>query len=164
MHSLLRVGLMISIAVVFPLMVGLGIEAFYPGPDSPWEQCREREPVAPAGPDRTPRDPMSDAGYRQCLEEAERPVQSHNRNLFLITTLIGFGAIAAGALMFGEGMGPIGPGLVFGGLITILYGSGRTLGTVDKRWLFLELLAVFIGLIVVTRRYLQVGREAPPPA
>jgi hypothetical protein len=107
---------------------------------------------------------MSDAGYRQCPEEAERPVQSHNRNLFLITTLIGFGAIAAGALMFGEGMGPIGPGLVFGGLITILYGSGRTLGTVDKRWLFLELLAVFIGLIVVTRRYLQVGREAPPPA
>ena len=161
MHALLRVGLMISIAAVFPLMIGLGIEAFYPGPGSPWEQCRDREPVAPVGAPERPVDPMRDADYRRCLEEAERPHQAYNRNFFLITTLVGFAAIAAGALMFGEGMGPIGPGLVFGGLITILYGSGRTLGTVDKRWLFVELLAVFIGLILVTRRYLRVGRDAP---
>ncbi|MDP1710639.1 MAG: hypothetical protein Q8L46_01740, partial [candidate division WWE3 bacterium] len=81
------------------------------------------------------------------------------RNLFLITAAFGFAAIATGTLLFSEKIGPVGPGLVFGGLFTILYGTTRSFGSLDKRWLFLELLAVFLGLILVTWRYLRVSKK-----
>jgi hypothetical protein len=160
--TLIRTGLAVSLAAVFPLMVGFGIEAFYPSPEQPWQQCEKLVPRerAPRDPTAVPlRDPMQDPAYRRCQETAQRAVQIYNRNLFLITTLIGFGAIAAGAVLIRERMGPVAPGLVFGGLFTILYGAARSFGDVDKRWLFLELLAVFVGLILVTRRYLATSRQ-----
>lgn len=161
MHALLRVGLALSLAVVFPLMIGFGIDAFHPAPNHAYEVCQDRMPDAarPSRPDVTPRDPMLDPEYKVCYDRAQLAVDRHKRDVLLVTVVLGFGAIAAGALLFREELGPVGPGLVFGGLITILYGAIRAAGAVDKRWIFLELVLAFVGLILVTRRYAAVSRR-----
>ena len=164
MHALLRVGLALSIAVVFPLMAGFGIDAFHPAPPHAYEACQELLAESQgARPAPEPRDPMLDPAYRACHDEAQLAVNRHKRDILLITVVLGFGAIAAGALLFREELGPVGPGLVFGGLITILYGALRASGAVDERWIFVELVAAFVGLILVTRRYVAVTRREVAP-
>src|SRR3990167_10850414 len=151
MTTLVKLGLLVAIAVVFPLMVGLGVEAFYPSPEMN-EKCQTamNRPYAkePTQAEQTAMD--------KCNKDFEKEMETYNRNAFIPITIIGFVALAAGALFISEAMGPVAPGLVFGGLFTILYSAGRGFTAVDKRWLFLELVVVLIGLILVTRRYLQV--------
>jgi hypothetical protein len=100
------------------------------------------------------------AVMNKCNKDLTKEMETYNRNVFIPITIIGFVALAGGALFLSEAMGPVAPGFVFGGLITILYGAGRGMAAVDKRWLFLELLVVLGGLILVTRRYLSLQNKA----
>ena len=153
MNLLVKVGLLAAVATVFPFMIGLGIEAFYQSPKDPYEVCADKMPVYKENQNRLPE---SDPEYKKCLDDQKAILNPYNRNVFIITTIAGFAAIAVGALYFSsEAMGPVAPGLVFGGLLTIMYGAGRSFEAVDKRLLFLELLVVLAGLIFVTRRYLK---------
>ncbi|OGY22692.1 MAG: hypothetical protein A2126_03780 [Candidatus Woykebacteria bacterium GWB1_45_5] len=159
MNTFVKIGLGVAIAVIFPLMVGLGIEAFYASPKDPYEQCLSVMPKCEEG-QKCLQEPKQDPTYKKCFDEQDAINQAHNRNVFVITTVIGFVTIAGGALFLSEAMGPIAPGIVFGGLFTIMYGTGRGAAAVDKRWLFLELLVVLAGLILVTRRYLSITAKA----
>jgi hypothetical protein len=117
--------------------------------------------TAPDGSPSKPieyKDPQLDTRYKKCYDSAQEKFDIYNRNIFLLTTAFGFIAITVGTLLFSEKLGPVGPGLVFGGLFTILYGTGRSFRSLDKRWIFIELVTVFIGLILVTWRYLKVSR------
>lgn len=163
MNTFIKVGLGLSLAIVFPFMIGFGIEAFYTPPKAAYDVCRAADPGFMPSPKAAqpiaPRDPMSDGVYKRCFDAAQEKQDIYNRNLFLLTTAFGFIGITAGTLLFSEKMGPVGPGLVFGGLLTILYGTMRSFRSLDKRWLFFELLIVFFGLIAVTWRYLQTNRQ-----
>jgi hypothetical protein len=150
MTSAIKVGLLVSIAIVFPLMVGLGTEAFYPSPRMS-EKCESMMRLEDSGE-------MTEserATMDKCEKEFIKEMETYNRNIFIPVTIIGFLALAAGALFISEAMGPVAPGLVFGGVLTILYASMRGFTAVDKRWLFIELVIVLIGLILVTRRFLS---------
>ncbi|OGY25229.1 MAG: hypothetical protein A2134_02260 [Candidatus Woykebacteria bacterium RBG_16_39_9b] len=151
MTNAIKIGLLVAIAIVFPLMVGLGAEAFYPSP----KMSDECESTMSWQGSKEPSE-SEQAAVDKCNKDFEKEMQTYNRNIFIPITIIGFVALAAGALFISEAMGPVAPGLVFGGLFTILYSAGRGFTAVDKRWLFLELVVVLIGLILVTRRYLQV--------
>jgi len=150
MNLIVKIGLGVAIAIIFPLMVGLGTEAFYPAPKDPYQKCQELLPAA-----EEKMNPEQDPSYKKCTDEAQKAMDVYNRNVFIPITIIGFAAIAVGALYTAEAWGPVSPGLVFGGLFTILYGAGRSFTAVDKRWLFLELVVVLVGLIIVTQRYLK---------
>lgn len=156
---LIKIGLLLSIAVVYPFMVGFGIEAFYPPPKQAYEVCRTVDPNSMVKPDETKAivsiDPQNDPKYKKCYDSAQEKIDIHNRNLFLIAAGFGFIAIVLGTLLFSEKIGPVGPGLVFGGLFTILYGTMRTFRSLDKQWIFIELLIVFIGILLVTWRYIK---------
>ena len=165
MNNLIKIGLGLAVAIVFPFMVGFGIEAFYTSPKQPYEVCRHLDPnsLTPVREGETAlakeyRDPMLDDTYKQCFDNAQKEVDIFSRNLFLIAAAFGFVAIAVGTLLFSEKIGPVGPGLVFGGLFTIAYGTMRSFRSLDKKWIFLELLVVFVGIIIVTWRYLQVNK------
>jgi len=158
----MKIGLLLCIAIVYPFMVGFGIEAFYSSPKQAYDVCRPLDPNAvpspipgESAPVKNYIDPQNDPKYKACYDKTQEQVDIYSRNLFLIATGFGFLAIIVGTLLFSEKMGPVGPGLVFGGLFTILYGTMRTFRTVDKRWIFIELLLVFVGLIFVTWRYLK---------
>lgn len=166
MNTLIKIGLGLAVAIVFPFMVGFGIEAFYSSPKQPYEVCREvnpnNSPTAQKENETAPlvsKDPMLDPVYKECNDKAQEAVDIFSRNLFLIAGAFGFLAIALGTLLFSEKIGPVGPGLVFGGLFTIAYGTTRTFRNLDKKWIFLELLLVFIGIILVTWRYLKVNKK-----
>ena len=158
MHSLIKIGLGLSIAIVFPFMIAFGISAFYDEPKQAYEICRAVDPnnkIKPLEPQAMPIDPQNDKAYKACYDKAQAELDIYNRNLFLLTTAFGFMAIVIGTLLFSERLGPVGPGLVFGGLFTILYGTMRSFSSLDKQWLFIELVVVFIGIILVTWRYLR---------
>ncbi len=158
MNALIKIGLGLSLAIVFPFMVGFGIESFYAPPKQAYEVCRSVDPTTKMPSDLTrpmPVDPQTDGAYKKCYDDAQEKVDIYNRNLFLTTTAFGFLAIVVGTLLFSEKLGPVGSGLVFGGLFTILYGTTRSFRSLDKRWIFIELLFVFVGIILVTWRYLK---------
>jgi len=123
MSALIKAGLLAAIAVVFPFMVGLGVEAFYPSPEMS-EKCQStmNRPYEKEGPTEA-----EQAAMDKCNKDLEKEMETYNRNVFIPITIIGFLAIAGGALYFSEAMGPVAPGLVFGGLFTILYGAGRSI-------------------------------------
>ncbi len=162
MNGLIKIGLGLAIAVVYPFMVGFGIEAFYAPPQQAYEVCRSADPNTPSAvnpnesaPVKNYIDPQNDTKYKTCYDAAQEKVDIHSRNLFLIAAAFGFLAIIIGTLLFSEKLGPVGPGLVFGGLFTILYGTMRSFRSVDKQWIFVELVVVFIGIILVTWRYIK---------
>lgn len=161
MNSLIKIGLGLAIAVVYPFMVGFGIEAFYSPPQNAYEECRQLDPnnkIQIQADESKPInyiDPQNDQKYKDCYDKAQEKVDIHSRNLFLIVAAFGFLAIIVGTLLFSEKLGPVGPGLVFGGLFTILYGTMRSFRSVDKQWIFAELVIVFIGIILVTWRYIK---------
>lgn len=159
MNALIKIGLGLSLAIVYPFMIGFGIESFYVQPKQPYELCRSVDPNANIKPEaitvQITIDPQNDARYKACFDQAQEKVDVYSRNIFLIAAAFGFVAIIIGTLLFSEKLGPVGPGLVFGGLFTILYGTMRTFRSLDKRWIFIELLIVFIGIILVTWRYIK---------
>ncbi len=161
MNALIKIGLGLSLAIVFPFMVGFGIESFYAPPKQAYEVCQPIDPNMKIKIDETRPvpatyvDPQADKKYKTCFDKAQEATDIYNRNLFLTTTAFGFLAIVVGTLLFSEKLGPVGPGLVFGGLFTILYGTTRSFRSLDKRWIFIELLFVFVGIILVTWRYLK---------
>lgn len=163
MNNLIKIGLGLALAIVYPFMVGFGIEAFYTSPKQPYDVCLHLDPSAkaPTVDSQQPfvRDPKTDPVYKKCFDDAQEKLDIYNRNLFLTATVFAFLAIAGGTLLFSEKIGPVGPGLVFGGLFTILYANARTFRSLDKRWIFIELLIVFLGIILVTWRYLQVSKK-----
>lgn len=156
MSAFVKIVLGIAIAVIFPLMVGLGIEAFYSSPENPFDKCRPLDPNAGIKePVSVYKDPLTDPAYKKCNDDQQKIVNVYNRNLFIIAIIIGFAAMTAGTLLISEAMGPVSPGLILGGLFTILYASGRSFNAIDKRWLFLIITIVFGGLIYITSRYLK---------
>lgn len=165
MNNLIKIGLGLSLAIVYPFMVGFGIEAFFPQPKQEYEACRHLEPTAYMQKETSVNqedyipNPQKEKELQQCYDKAQEQTDIYNRNMFLITTVLAFIAIAVGTLLFSEKMGPVGPGLVFGGLFTIIYGTGRSFRSIDKTWIFMELLIVFVGLILITWRYLKVNRQ-----
>ena len=107
MNLLVKVGLLAAVAVVFPFMIGLGIEAFYPSPKDSYELCAEKMSAYKEGQDRAPE---ADPDYKKCLDDQKAILNPYNRNVFIITTIAGFAAIAVGALYFSsEAMGPVAP-------------------------------------------------------
>ena len=161
MNNVIKIGLGLALAVVYPFMIGFGIEAFYTSPKEPYEICLSLDPNAREQevPKSISVDPKTDPEYKKCFDAAQETLDIYNRNLFLVATGFGFAAIAVGTLLLSEKIGPVGPSLIFGGLFTILYGNARTVRSIDKRWIFLELVFVFAGLIYITWRYLQVSKK-----
>lgn len=156
MEKAVKFGLGLAIAVIFPLMVFLGFEAFYPSPE--YENCsRYLNEKISSGPEDYQE---ANKDYKSCYDAWKNENDIHNRNVFLVATVIGFGAIAAGTLFFGSSIGPIAPGLVFGGLFTIIYGDFKAFNSVDETWLFLELVLVLLGLIGVTMRFIKTTEKA----
>ncbi len=161
MNNVIKIGLGLALAIVYPFMVGFGIEAFYKSPTNPYEVCLQLDPNARAAEKEkfVEVDPKTDAQYKKCFDGAQATVDIYNRNLFLAAAIFSFIAIAAGTLIISEKMGPVGPSLIFGGLLTLFYANARTVASIDKRWIFIELLMVFIGLILITRRFLQTTKS-----
>ncbi|HLD15331.1 MAG TPA: hypothetical protein VJB94_02010 [Candidatus Nanoarchaeia archaeon] len=174
-----KVSLTIGIAVLFALFIGFAIDAFYSGPDYN-DFCKSRNYPYPEKPYQVYneslcqklnyKDPIytsctQDIGYvaydvdengcqinpycETCQVKYDAENKIYSRNIFFITAVIGIIAILAG-LMYIK-LDAIASGFMFGGILTLIYGTARVFGDLSKVMrvvvLFIELvLLVYIGI------------------
>lgn len=143
----------IAIAIIFPIFIGFGIEAFY---DSPQMEkvcgnvtyeilvpsCPPDLMSKPLGPREIPQscwcDQKCDANgtcyqggqcrrtnpeYNQCQQDYNTANEKYTRNVFILTSVIGLLTMIIGAFILSHAS--VAPGLMAGGFITIIYGTVR---------------------------------------
>ncbi len=136
-----RKYLVLTIAIVFSMFVGYGIETFYPDIkyndycDNKIDRkfldteaaCNDvngewspREYECPAGQDCA-------SGYCnpnvECREAYDIDREAYDKNVFILTLVLGLGAIVAGGVFLG--VEAVGAGVMGGGVLTVIYGTLR---------------------------------------
>lgn len=117
--SIAKIFLAIGIAIIFAVFVSYGLSVVY-----------ERSNIGCSG-------------VEECKIRAEES-QQYNFNIFLILSIIGTIAIVVGILM--TSLESIGPGLLGGGILTIIYSVMRSWGSLNK---YLRLIILFVVLILL---------------
>jgi hypothetical protein len=170
--NLKKIALTIGIAVLFALLIGFAIDAFYTGPEHS-DYCKQDayrypEKIYP-GDENCPKinygDPIYEActgeeGYvayeidengcqvnpycETCQVEYNNVNKVYSRNIFFITAIIGIVAILAG-ILFVKAEG-IASGFMFGGILVIIYGTIRVFGDLSK---IMRVVVLFIELVLL---------------
>ncbi|MBN2458556.1 hypothetical protein JXB31_05490 [Candidatus Woesearchaeota archaeon] len=153
-----QVILSVSIAVVFALFIGYGISAFYKSPEyqdfcggiEVAKQFREEDCDAVGGK-WTPRtydcpegtecvSGFCDATY-ECSRDYDSKREVYDRNVFVITLIVGLAAILIGGIFLA--VESVGSGLMGGGVLTVIYGTIRYWGHAPDQIRF-----VILGLVL----------------
>ncbi len=135
----------IGIAILAFLVIFTGIQTFYPAPEYDDYCGDERTPIpakigepvactedAKECPDGSfvSRDPTNDCEFfpcddkfTTCHQEFDSVDKVYSKNLFIITLIIGIILLALGGALFE--LEAVGAGLMGGGIISLIYGSGR---------------------------------------
>lgn len=152
----------LAIVILTALVVGYGIETFYPSPE--YNDFCDRDKIIPRiiadtqenceaeggewNPYQGPRPVEGAEGYcdfySECQAEFEDVNESYSKNLFIITIILGIILIAVGGALFE--LEAVGAGIMGGGIITIIYGSIRYWQYAGD---FFRFILSLIGLIFV---------------
>ena len=112
----LRVVYVIAIAVFLILLVVFGVQAFYPGPQSP--NCYES-----LGPYPAYNSTEYDAWNQECQqlwEEYRQESAAHDRNIFFVVLPLG-AALAVAGTFIQRRLDIFGAGLILGGMGTMIF-------------------------------------------
>ena len=129
---------MIAIAIIFALFIGYGIDTFYEAPE--YEDYCDRF-VEPLGKNIT----EFEEEQRKCSEEFDAVREPYERNVFIITLIIGMIAIIIGGVILK--VETVSSGIMGGGVFTLIYGTMRYWGDMHKYLRFTVLTIVLIVLI-----------------
>ncbi len=151
--DLTRIALGTALALAVPLLTCSGLDAVYP-PRDLYRECEAQS----SHTDETGHTFTTPAEFRACYDGAGGDAanaeqrRAYEQRRFVATTALGFGAIVLGALLLGHVTGPAVPGLVAGGILTLLYAHTNTRPlfgspgvTLEGLW-GLTLLAAAVGL------------------
>jgi len=171
--NLKQTGLIIGIAILFAFFVYFVIEAVYPSPkyEDLCNNINYREPTpAKVGIQVNCTDPWQSKGVQECSLDKGSPEfkqdqngcdvfdkcnycgrdyenlnNDYQRNVFVLTAIIGIGAIIFG-LYFGVEF--VAGGFLFGGILTLAYSTIRyfSRGNVDK---WLRVIVIFIEILIL---------------
>lgn len=130
--------LMIAIAIIFALFVGHGIDTFYEAPE--YEDYCDRF-VEPLGKNIT----EFEREQKDCWDEYDLVREPYERNVFIITLIIGLIAVVIGGLFMK--VESVSSGIMAGGVLTLIYGTMRYWGDMHKYLRFTILTIVLIVLI-----------------
>lgn len=148
----IRILYSIFIGILFAALVGVGIDAFYPGPTMP-EYPEVVRPVVQPGSDEQKE--MEDAEiqrreteYQKQWEAYQEQNKIYNRNVSMIA--MGFAILALIiSLWLLKHIDLISDGLLFGGLITLIYSIIRGFAAESSQYRFMVVAVSFIVAIVV---------------
>ena len=91
----------VGIAFILFLLVILGIEAFYPSPEYPWEAC-DKERGLPSPVEHPANITPEEVSQRQeCYAVQESLLNSHNQKVFILAMVIAALLIAASYFLLG---------------------------------------------------------------
>lgn len=133
------------VGLLLATFVGVGISTFYERPKPP-EPTFEKFPVEMSRSERpTPSDIEKQRQYERNFQSFQEQNEAYNRNVAII-------ALAAAILLLISSMtvlsraAVLNDGFLLGGLLTLIYGIGRSFDAGNQKFLFL---AVSVGLATV---------------
>lgn len=170
----------VGIAILFAILIGLGIDAFYASPKYEAFCKMEREQPFPEKILQTQNCSLNYSLYNDmidecnskggfirykynengcsipdrcdmCHKEFNDAQNKYNRNVFYIAFTIGIVAIIAGLMITDI----FGAGLMFGGILTSIYGVMRYFSELGKIMRFFVVLVGFVILVIVGRKKLS---------
>ncbi len=135
--------LMIAIAIIFALFVGYGIDTFYESPEYD-DFCNKSTRLHPVKLNQTDMEEFNEK-QNQCWEQYDLACEPYERNVFIITLIIGIIAVFFGSFVLK--IESVSSGIMAGGVLTIIYGTLRYWGDMHKYLRFTVLTMVLIILI-----------------
>jgi hypothetical protein len=139
---ILKLFYTIFLALTVALFVGLGIDAFYPGPKMP-DYPVELNSVKPTC-DSSQEQIIAQNTYDQAMRDYNEKTKPYNRNVSIIAFIFAV-IILAISLVFLSKIKMIADGILLGGVFTTIYAIIRGLISEDTKFRFL---IVALGLIV----------------
>ncbi|MFH1682357.1 MAG: hypothetical protein ABIA37_01035 [Candidatus Woesearchaeota archaeon] len=140
----------VGVALILFLLVILGIEAFYPSPDQPWETCDKQIEL------RFPIDkpinitPEEENQRQECYTQQEVLVNNHNYKVFIIATIIA--AVFIISSYFLLAYINISAGVASAGIVLSFYAFIKGWEASGPKTRFL--VSLFLAVIVVVFAYL----------
>ncbi|MBN1377185.1 hypothetical protein JW949_02525 [Candidatus Woesearchaeota archaeon] len=135
--------LSISIMIIFVLFIGYGIETFYSSPKY-YDFCNYSR-FYDEMDYKDLNDSASIKEQEACFNEYDNVREIYNRNVFIITLIIGLSALLAGALILQSES--VSSGIMGGGILTIIYGTLVFWGNMSKYIRFI-ILAFVLALLI----------------
>lgn len=139
---LLKLIYTLFLALIIALFVGLGIDAFYPGPKSP-EYPVELQSFKETC-EATPEQKTAQAKYDQEQKDYIKKSKPYNRNVSIISITSAILILIISLVLLSK-IKMIADGILLGGVFTTVYGIIRGLMSEDTKFRFL---IVTIGLII----------------
>ena len=131
--------LAVSIAIIFTFFIGFGIETFYESPQY-GDYCEEyARPVQLEGEN------VTDIKEDTCWDEFDIARQPYERNVFIITLILGLAAVIVGGLFLT--VESVGSGIMGGGVLTLIYGILRYWGDMSK-YLRFAVLGLVLAILI----------------
>jgi len=154
-----RIAIAFGIAIIFPLLVYYGVATFHPAPK--FQSVVTAIPVGSPNttPNATPKQKKDYDEQRQKRDDQEREYNTAAREFARIQAMIsvplGLAAILIGAYLT---ISAIGPGLIYGGIFSVVAGYLGYWQHLDDWIRFVSLLAGFLILLFVG--YYKVAKTA----
>lgn len=147
---ILKIIYTIFIGVLFATLVGVGIAAFYPQPETPDYPIRVSYPEAPREQNETERQEMikEQEAYEAQMKAYEEERKTYNRNVSIISLVFAVIALVVSLTLF-RTLLMIADGLLLGGLLTLLYSLIRGFEAEDNIFRFVVVAIGFIIAIIV---------------
>lgn len=139
---LLKIIYTLFLGLLIALFVGLGIDAFYPGPKMP-DYPVELEGVKMDCPQDTETKAI-EAKFNQEQRDFQKKSKPYNRNVATISLAFAIAILIASLTLFSK-IKMIADGVLLGGVFTTAYSIIRGLMSEDSRFRFL---VVTVGLLI----------------
>ena len=145
------------------VFVGVGIAAFYPGPDEPERPTILKIYRLPADPTADPQIladlQVAQEQFDQKMSTHREDMQIYNRNVS-ITALIAAIAILMVSLTFASKLLVVADGLLLGGVMTLLYSVVRVFDSGDDMLRFtIVAIGLAIALILGYTKFIKTSRR-----
>lgn len=158
MDWVIKIAVILAVVVSYPLTVGFGVEAFLPVDTDFYKQCTKFDNYGDLGPEQYK---LQNDEREKCLEAARLEVVPYVTRNFIIVSVLGLLAILSGVFYIKHLSEPVRQGLVFGGVVSVLYANMRFAGDdmLDMRWRFVMALGSLVLIGVVSRRWFESSKK-----
>lgn len=141
----------VFIGILFATLVGVGIAAFYPEPKYPEYPARlsyAPKPVEQQTEQERQEQLKQQEAYDNQVKEHQELSQTYNRNVSIIAIIFAIAALVVSLTLF-KTLLLIADGLLFGGLLTLIYSIIRGFETDDNMFRFVVVAIGFLVAVIV---------------
>ncbi|EKE16426.1 MAG: hypothetical protein ACD_11C00017G0016 [uncultured bacterium] len=141
---LLKIIYTLFLALLVALFVGLGIDAFYPGPQAPEYPIALQETTIKPGAEETPEQKKIRLEYEQTQRSYEKEMKVYNRYVSIISLAASIIILILSLTLLTK-IKMIADGILLGGVFSTIYSIIRGIMVDDSKFRFL---VVVVGLLI----------------